>query len=364
MIHQTLDRLIDDLKSNIVSAASGGDSFDSAERATVRSVLQIGLQALQLFVALQGNGDLGAEVETADGKRLVRSECPRSTTLRSIFGTHDFRQFTYSPGKKRAIAMRPVSARMSLPEVRWSFLLQEFSQMLGVDQAWEQATTNLGQIFGGRFSVDTAERINGRMGTSAGEFLRDLPQPDPASEAKLLVASADCKGVPLVKEDSPRIAAFETAKKNPGNRRMATVSSVYSVDPHVRTPEEITAALFRDERDPKAEAADRQRPKPKNKNTTAHFPEQSDDGQGKAISISGIHVAMAWIMGQINLRRRAGQVLVVLMDGQVSLWETLKLHLNFGADSAGAGCVARAELRLEGGEPVRNIGCETKSLYA
>ncbi|MEZ6130783.1 MAG: hypothetical protein R3C59_19040 [Planctomycetaceae bacterium] len=47
---------------------------------------------------------------------------------------------------------------MSLPEVRWSFLLQEFSQMLGVDQAWEQATTNLGQIFGGRFSVDTAER--------------------------------------------------------------------------------------------------------------------------------------------------------------------------------------------------------------
>ncbi|MEZ6127534.1 MAG: hypothetical protein R3C59_02555 [Planctomycetaceae bacterium] len=183
MIHQTLDRLIDDLKSNIVSAASGGDSFDSAERATVRSVLQIGLQALQLFVALQGNGDLGAEVETADGKRLVRSECPRSTTLRSIFGTHDFRQFTYSPGKKRAIALRPVSARMSLPEVRWSFLLQEFSQMLGVDQAWEQATTNLGQIFGGRFSVDTAERINGRMGTSAGEFLRDLPRSGQRSEA-------------------------------------------------------------------------------------------------------------------------------------------------------------------------------------
>ncbi|MEZ6132837.1 MAG: hypothetical protein R3C59_29565 [Planctomycetaceae bacterium] len=218
---------------------------------------------------------------------------------------------------------------MSLPEVRWSFLLQEFSQMLGVDQAWEQATTNLGQIFGGRFSVDTAERINGRMGTSAGEFERPAPI-RPAKRScwwprRGLQRRAAGQG------RQPSNCRFRNREKNPGNRRMATVSSVYSVDPHVRTPEEITAALFRDERDPKAEAADRQRPKPKNKNTTAHFPEQSDDGQGKAISISGIHVAMAWIMGQINLRRRAGQVLVVLMDGQVSLWETLKLHLNFGA---------------------------------
>ena len=40
---------------------------------------------------------------------------------------------------------------------------------------------------------------------------------------------------------------------------------------------------------------------------------------------------MAWIIGQIALRRRVGQVLIVLMDGQESLWETMKLHLSFGA---------------------------------
>ncbi len=44
----------------------------------------------------------------------------------------------------------------------------------------------------------------------------------------------------------PSWPAFETAKKSPGNRRMATVSSVYTVNPHVRTAEEITEALFRD----------------------------------------------------------------------------------------------------------------------
>ena len=119
--------------------------------------------------------------------------------------------------------------------------------MLAVDSAYEQAMHNLGQILGGRFSVDTAESINAEMGQAAGEFLNELPPPEPDSEQKLLVASADCKGVPLVKEDAPKVAAFEKAKKNPGNRRMATVASVYSVAPHVRDAEDITVALFRDE---------------------------------------------------------------------------------------------------------------------
>jgi hypothetical protein len=39
---------------------------------------------------------------------------------------------------------------------------------------------------------------------------------------------------------------------------------------------------------------------------------------------------MAWIITQVALRRRSGQVLLVLMDGQESLWETLKLHISFG----------------------------------
>ncbi len=77
---------------------------------------------------------------------------------------------------------------------------------------------NLGQILGGKFSVDTAERINATLGQSAGVFLSDLPLPEEGSEGQLLIATVDCKGVPLVKPDSEKVAAFETSKKNPGNR--------------------------------------------------------------------------------------------------------------------------------------------------
>ena len=325
----SIAQLAQQLQNTIEQAAKKGDSLDEIERITLQSVLQMGFQAVQLFVSLQGNGDLGEEVQSSQNKMLHRSRQTVTTIVRSVFGEHRFEQFTYAPGKKKAIELRPISARMSLPKNRWSFLLQEFSQMLSVDSSYEQAMENLGRILRQRFSVDTAENINAELARAAGEFLSDLPDPEPNSEAKLLVASGDCKGVPLVKEDAAKVAAFETAKKNPGNRRMATVASVYTVEPHVRTAEDVTAALFRDE--PDQNAAQAKRPRPQNKNTTAHFPEQDDNGEGGEVPISGIHVAMAWIIGQIVARRRAGQVLIVLMDGQESLWETMKLHLSFSA---------------------------------
>jgi hypothetical protein len=326
---QTIVSMVEQLTKTVQNAAENGAAFDSVERSVRETVFQLGYQALELFISLQGDGDLGPEISANDNETLRRSQKTAKTNIRSIFGVHRFEQFTYAPGPKKGIKLRPISARMSLPRRQWSYLLQEFSQMLAVDSAYEQAMDNLGKIIGGTFSVDTAERINAELGQAAGEFLGDLPEVEPDSEAKLLVASADCKGVPLVKEDSPKVAAFEAAKKNPGNRRMATVSSVYSVEPHVRTAEDITAALFRDE--PDEEANKVERPRPANKNTTAHFPELADDGGGGEVPISGIHVAMAWIMGQITARRRNGQVLIVLMDGQESLWETMKLHLSFGA---------------------------------
>jgi len=86
--------------------------------------------------------------------------------------------------------------------------------------------------------------------------------------------------------------------------------------------------LFRD--DPEQDATKPKRRKPKNKHTTAHLPEQQSDGDQRYLAISGIHLAMARIISQVAARRRPCQVLLVLMDGQTSLWETLKLHISFG----------------------------------
>ena len=353
-----LKQLADRLLASVPEAVEQGESFDQVERRAWKTVIQLGDQTMQLFLSLQGGGDLGQRVVTDDGKTLPRSETKSTTPVRSIFGKHSFEQYTYSPGKNKTIELRPISVRIALPEHRWSFLLQEFSQMFCVDQAFKQSSTNLSTVLGGKFSIDTLEKINQQIGEQAGEYLDDLPNPDPNTEAKFLVAQADGKGVPLIKKDIAKVAAFETAKKRPGNRKMATVASVYTVDPHIRTAENVTEALFREIPEPTTSAADSEndskqallnadlglddklpkrpgRPKPQNKNTTAHFPTSEDNGDGKEVAISGIHVAVAWIVSQITLRRRPGQVLLVLMDGQASLWDTIALHLTFGKRTIG-----------------------------
>ncbi|MEQ9406197.1 MAG: hypothetical protein RIK87_00665 [Fuerstiella sp.] len=182
-ISRSMSSIGDQLRDNIRLAAVTGDSFDSVERMTLNSVLQIGARAMELLLALQGDGNLGEEIPTDDGRIARRTEARSTTKLRSIFGQHAFEQFTCSAGKNKPISLRPISARLSLPESRWSYLLQEFSQMPGVDQAWDQAMKNLGTILDSNFSVDTAERINGNMGRRAGEFLSDLPMPEEGSEA-------------------------------------------------------------------------------------------------------------------------------------------------------------------------------------
>lgn len=324
-----IDEMAESLKRDIKHAAAEGKDLDSVERNVHKSVFELGKYLVDLFINLQGDGDLGTDLMTDEGVKLRRSQKKSESSIRSIFGTHNFQQFTYAPGPKKAIALRPISARMSLPEHRWSYLLQQWTQMLSVDSAYQQAMNHLQIILGSdKLSVDTAERINGQMGRDAGAYLDQAPKPAAEEEAKFLVATADCKGVPLVKEDAKKIAAFETAKKNPGNRRMATVASVYSVDPYVRTAEEITEALFREE---SGETQSQRRPEPVGKLTTAHMPELADNGGESEMRISGIHVAMAWMISRVTERRRAGQVLLVLMDGQESLWETFKLHQSFGA---------------------------------
>lgn len=318
-----LEQLQANLRRQIIRAAQAGDSFDTTERTVWELLKRTGHAAIELFLGLQGSGDLGEQVTTSEDQTLRRSDVPTTTPLRSIFGGHCVEQYTYSPGVNKKIELRPISTRLQLPENRWSYLLEEFSQMFCVDQAYHQAASNLERLFGGKFSVETLERTNFRLGQSADGFLDSLPKPPPQTESKILVSSGDCKGVPLINEDAAPVAAFETARKRPGNRRMATVVSVYTVDPYIRTAEQIVEALFRDRHEltehPK-------RPQPTNKHTMAHLPTVWVDGD-QEIPISSIYEGMAWLADQVNQRQQPGQPCILLMDGQPALWEAADVCL-------------------------------------
>ena len=90
----SIAQLAGQLQDTVVEASQTGDSFDKVERAVLQSVLQMGFQAMELFVSLQGNGDLGQRIQTSEGQPLRRSCKTATTTVRSVFGEHRFEQFT------------------------------------------------------------------------------------------------------------------------------------------------------------------------------------------------------------------------------------------------------------------------------
>ena len=317
---ESLVEMANEMSEFVERSAAQGGALREVERGVFDRLLSMGRVLVDQFIALQGNGDLGETATMDDSRTLHRSATTVVRKLRTIFGEHEFAAYVY---RKRShpntpIALRPVDARMRLSSGRWSDLLEEFTQLFCLDESYATAAAAFERIFRQRLSVDSLERVNGRMGDEAAEFLDALAPPPPAEEGDLLVVTADGKGVPMVRDDAAKLRCFEERPQRPGNRRMATLASVYSVDRHVRTPERIIGALFRD---PRAESPpDDVRPEPCHKRVIARFPqlfEEIDERQ----PISGMIVALSWAAREVRERRRDSQPLVRLMDGQPSLWD-------------------------------------------
>ncbi len=312
-IHEIRDQL-EQLLQFVDKAAQDARQLYDVERRVFDEVLKLGHQCVEVFIGLQGNGDLGEDVTHGD-RTLYRSPSPHSRHLRTVFGEHEFEQFVYSPGTNRKIELKPLDGRMGLSGHVHSYLMEEFSQMFCVESAFALSTENLTQVFGGTFSVNTLELTSQRMGAQAEPFLDNIPKPDPKAEGKFLIGSADGKGVPMILEDTKQKPAMDDSQERPGNRKMATIAAVYSVDPYVRSPEDVIAALFRDDLANK----DSQRPKPQFKLVTAHFPEIDQDLQKS----TGTNEAFAWMAGEVDKRRKRKQPFITLLDGDPKLWNKL-----------------------------------------
>lgn len=323
-----LTQLTEDLAAFVRRSAHDGVSLDDVERGVFRRLLDLGHHAIDLFLSGQGDGDLGSHVEVENGRVLQRSDATVRRPLRTIFGEHVFEAYVYSVGgtaNKRPIELRPVDARINLPRGKASYLLQEFSQLFCVEKAFAVGSRQYAAVFGQELSVDVLEDINRVMGEQADRYLEALPPPPTAEEGAILVVSADGKGVPLVREDAEKVPAFEK-KERPGNRRMATLGCVYSVDPFVRTPEQIVAALFRDDAtSQRAEHAEGiERPEACHKHYRAYF---SAPASASEEAIPSAIRTWTWLAEEAAARCGSRRKIVRLMDGQPSLWDASDICL-------------------------------------
>lgn len=300
--------------SNILTAAmqcvQNCTSIRDAERFGFHFAIQFGAQILMSYIQLHGNGDHGETITTSAGEVLHRSKKPHRRVIRTVFGEYQIEQYVYGKNPGRKIDCYPVDVAMEMPEDKYSPWLREIIHYLCVKMSYQEASKIIELIFQQRIPVDSLERITRNQSDSAEQYINEMPMPAPEDEGEILVVSADAKGVPMVRKSKPH-PAFEK-REFPENRQMATLAAVYTVDKYIRTPEQIVAALFRENTE-KTE----KRPEPVGKVVAGYLSRCDAEG----VLIRGTHRATVWAAELVERRHQPGQRLVRLMDGQPSLWE-------------------------------------------
>lgn len=306
------------LVERLRSAADQQQPIHHVEEAVFRQLLVMGHSLLGAFLASSGDGDVGPTLSVfgeppSDPPRVLpRLDERRSRPYLSIFGEVPVTRTCYGHGRVEAA---PLDARLHLPRRQYSYLFQQWLGAFVIDDSHAEAIKKLQTILGLGLSVKASEDLNREQAGDVEPFQNHLATPDPTEEGPILVVTADCKGVPLVRSALGPEVVGDAAKEAPlpaaanhrrgkgqkaNKKRMAAVGAVYTIEPFARTADEVIDEVMR------KEAAQR-RPRPTHKRVRADL-------------LVGKVALFLWLADEVIRRNpQASKPLVFLSDGERAL---------------------------------------------
>jgi len=305
-------KLVPHILELLAAALAEGQPIHQVENGLWDLALQVGRQALGVFLDAHGTGDLGPALTLPDGREVQRLEKLHPRRYVSIFGPFTLERTAYGSREGQALAFVPLDQRLQLPESVFSYVLQDWDQALAMEQPFAQVSQTIERILKLSQSVDSLEGMHRQQARDVADF-RDLQgSPPAAEEGQIVVVTADCKGIVMRGQGTPTVCGGERPGGQRANqKRMAAVAAVYTVDPYVRTADEVVAALFRD---PDYEPGPR--PQPCHKRVWASLPKEGPKPR------SSIAVVFDWVWWEFAQRNpKLTRPTVCLCDGQEALWQ-------------------------------------------
>src|SRR3954447_6617590 len=312
----------------IQHAADGQQPIHQVEETLFRSLLVIGRWLLQAFLDMTGTGDVGPTLAVAGdaprdpGQELPRLERSHKRPYLSIFDEIAIERTCYGHDRVEAA---PLDARLHLPQRQYSYLLQQWLGAFVVDDAHAEAIRKLGTILGLEIAVKASEDLNREQASDVEVFQDNLPIPEAAVEGPLLVVTADCKGVPLVRKAVQEIEGLPApggrgrrgrflgcqrrGKGEKANKKqMAAVGAVYTTKTFAGTADDVIDEVMRKE-------ARRRRPSPQDKRVRAEL-------------LVGKVALFLWLAQEVIRRNPQGTKLVIfLSDGERALHDRQSEYL-------------------------------------
>lgn len=208
---------------------------------------------LQEHLDLRSTAPAPASVGAADGTPRTRQRL-QERDLETVVGTVTVTRLGY--GAEGEESLHPLDAELNLPPQRYSHELERRVAQDAAKSSFEETVRSIENQTGDALPKRQVEQIARRAAADFDAFYAQRQvDAEAASTGSLLVMTMDGKGVVMRREDlreptrqaaarrvhklSQRLSKGE--KRNA--KRMATVASVYTVAPAVRTPADIVRGL-------------------------------------------------------------------------------------------------------------------------
>lgn len=310
---QQIQQDFQDLIAYVTGPDTRAATAYTVEHTLFRRLLALGAALLRLFFLTRAAAPHPATVRAPDGALLPYHD-RRVRTYYSVFGKVGVtRPYFYAPGQEGCC---PLDADLSLPERCYSALLQEWMTFGATDASYNESRHLLASILGLRLSTQALETSAAAQATDTQAFYAQPRTVASSPQATLLVVQADGKGVPLV-QPPLETPVLRRGKGQPRTKKKeALVTSVYTIAPYRRTPQEVVAALFQD-----------RPPEPRRRATPVPVRVQRPVPVGKEVraTLDGKEAALARLAQRTSLHDGPHiQERVALTDGANALQERMR----------------------------------------
>ena len=213
--------------------------IESQQQAKGREVQRLLLQA---HLQHRGDGDVGPALQLHQQDGEVRYSHRRlgARFLTTVFGTVELVRMGYSrPGVP---SIFPLDQALALPARSFSYELQRRLVKAAVQNPFLESVQTIAELTGVAVSKGSLEEILPDAAQDFDAFYQQRSVATPTGS--ILVAAVDGKGIPMVKPGAalPRPRLTKGQKTN--KKRMATVATVFTRAPWVRTPQQVIESLF------------------------------------------------------------------------------------------------------------------------
>lgn len=162
----------------------------------------------------------------------------------SVFGEVRVRRASYWCKGQGSIF--PLDEQLSLPERSFSDLVQARVSELTLFMPYEEANGMFGRWLGWKVPKRSVEQVNADHAEHMAAYYATYEVPAPPASDTILVVSADGKGIPMTRQDSPPPEARRGRGQQKTAKKDATVTAAYTIAPYPRDADDIIRALVPD----------------------------------------------------------------------------------------------------------------------